>query len=287
MSLLLKFLSFFPLALLRWFGGLLGLCLWYANSQARLITEINLQLCFPAMPLTERKKLARRSVVESGKTAMEMAALWLWPCEKTATLIKKVSGQAYLEDALKTNKGVILLTPHLGNWEAVGIFASQQAKLTVLYAPAKIQTLNDLMIAGRTRNGYTLAPTNVNGVKALLKALKAKEVIGILPDQVPDPESGLFTSFFGQPAFTMTLVANLAARTGAAVVCCYAKRLQAEGGFEICLRPALEGIASENLQEAVLALNRSVEDCVNDCPEQYQWEYKRFKRRPNGLPKLY
>ena len=40
-------------------------------------------------------------------------------------------------------------------------------------------------------------------------------------------------------------------------------------------------------QDAVIALNQSVEECVNDCPEQYQWEYKRFKRRPAGLSRLY
>lgn len=272
---------------MRVMGFVIGRILWLLNSRSRQITEANLAICFPDMDIHLRTQLARRSLVETSITAMEITGVWLWPIPRLQKLIKKVSGEQLLRDALAQSRPVILLTPHLGNWEMVGAYIAQLSKLTALYAPAKIEKMNDIMVAGRTRNGYSLAPTNIRGVKQLLKALKANEVVGILPDQVPDPESGLFAPFFGEPALTMTLVANLAARTNAVVICCYAKRLHSESGFEICFRPAAGNIASENLQEAVVALNQSVEACVKDCPEQYQWEYKRFKRRPAGLPRLY
>ncbi len=280
-------LACIPFFLMRIVGAVAGRFLWLMNTQSRQVTEINLAICFPHLDAAQREKLARRSLIETSTTALEIAGVWLWPLPRLKKLIKKVSGEHYLQEALEQSRGVILLTPHLGNWEVVGVYASQLCQLTVLYAPAKIEAMNALMVKGRTRNGYHLAPTNAQGVKTLLKALKNREVIGILPDQVPEQESGLFAPFFGEPALTMTLVANLAARTGATVICCYAKRLHHEAGFEICLRPAADNIASENLQEAVIALNQSVEACVRDCPELYQWEYKRFKRRPSGLPKLY
>ena len=54
-------------------------------------------------------------------------------------------------------------------------------------------------------------------------------------------------------------------------------RLPNAEGFEMVFRPADPEIYSEDIETSVAALNRSVEVCVRDHPEQYQWEYKRFK----------
>jgi len=282
-----RLLSFLPLGFLHAIGVCLGQLLWWLNTNGRRITEINLKVCFPQLSLGQQRKLARRSVIESTKTLLEVPAIWLSSLEKNKTWIKRVTGAACLDEALQKKQGVIILAPHLGNWELVGMYFAQPGPFTAMYAPSKINVLHNIMMAGREKFGCKLAPTNTQGVRTLLRALKTGESIGILPDQVPEPEGGLFAPFFDEPAFTMTLIATLAARTGASVICCYAKRLQNEAGFEICLRPAANNIASENLQDAVIALNQSVEACVKDCPEQYQWEYKRFKRRPQGQPKLY
>jgi len=282
-----RLLALLPLSWLQALGAGLGQLLWWSGTEGRRVTEINLKICFPELSDEQRSLLARRSVIESAKTLLEVVAIWLSPLKKNKTWIKKITGMPYLDAALQKKQGVIILAPHLGNWELVGMFCALQTPFTAMYAPAKIYTMRKIMFAGRKQYGCQLAPTNTHGVRMLLKALKKGEGVGILPDQVPEPESGLFAPFFGEPAFSMTLIATLAARTNAAVICSYAKRLPGETGFEICLRPAREGIASENVQEAVIALNQSVEDCVRACPEQYQWEYKRFKRRLPGMPKLY
>lgn len=284
---LFRLISMLPLSALQVIGSGFGRLLWLFNTQSRQVTEVNLGRCLPGLSAQQRRILAKRSLIESSKTLLEVIAIWLSPLAKNKTLVKRVIGRDCLDQALEKKQGVILLAPHLGNWELVGMFGAQLGPFTAMYAPAKMRTMRHIMYAGREQFGCKLAPTNTQGVKALLKALKKGESIGILPDQVPEPEGGLYAPFFGEPALTMTLIATLAARTGAAVICGYAKRLQDETGFEICLRPAAANIASENLQEAVIALNQSVELCVQDCPEQYQWEYKRFKRRPAGLPRLY
>jgi KDO2-lipid IV(A) lauroyltransferase len=122
-------------------------------------------------------------------------------------------------------------------------------------------------------------------VRALLKALKGNGMTAVLPDQEPDPEGGVFAPFFGVQALTMTLVHGLVSRTGCEVIMAYAKRVA--GGWEIVFEEADPDIGDANVERAVAALNHSVETCIRDCPEQYHWEYKRFKKRPQGLPKLY
>lgn len=265
----------------------MGRLLWWSNGRARKVTEINLALCLPEMSRAERQQLARRSLAATAITACETAFIWTRSFEEVRPLIRTISGEACLQEALQRERGVIILAPHLGNWEMVPYYLAGLRKFTAMYAPAKIPQLNDIMVTGRTRAGYFLAPANAAGVKMLLKSLKAGEIIGILPDQVPEDESGGFAPFFGRQAMTMTLIATLARRTGAQVVCAYAKRLEHSTGFELCFRPVTGNVAAEDIAEALTALNRSIENCVRDCPEQYQWEYKRFRKQPPGLPKPY
>lgn len=284
---LLRFMALLPLSVLRAGGHVIGKLLWISNSRARQVTETNLAICFPDRDPLERRQLAQASLKHTCMTALEVAAIWLWPVERVRALVKSVSGDEYFQQALAHPQGMILLTPHLGNWEMVAAYTSATKQLTAMYAPGKLPSVDRLIYNGRSRFGCVMAPANPGGVRMVLKALKAGEMTGILPDQVPEEESGGFAPFFGRPALTMTLIATLARRTGAQVICCYAKRLQAEGGFEICFRPVQGDLAAENNDEALAALNRSVEACVRDCPEQYQWEYKRFRKQPAGLPKPY
>ncbi len=158
--------------------------------------------------------------------------------------------------------------------------------MTSLYQPPRRYDLDNLLQAVRTTTGATLVPTSGRGVSHLIKALKRGEITGVLPDMEPaERSSGVFAPFFGVPALTMTLVHSLTRRTGAAVVVGFARRVR--GGFVLeFTRPDTDLVSPEEVT-AVTALNRAVETLVNLAPEQYQWEYKRFKRRPEGCEPLY
>ena len=80
----------------------------------------------------------------------------------------------------------------------------------------------------------------------------------------------------------MTLTSKLVSRTGARVICGYASRLPRGRGFRLVIRPADTLIYEEQQALSVLGLNRSVEEVVKMDVAQYQWEYKRFKRQPDG-----
>ncbi|MGI9289227.1 MAG: lysophospholipid acyltransferase family protein [Pseudomonadales bacterium] len=283
---LLTLLAKLPLRFNRRLGVLVGDCLWFSRSRSRKVTEKNLQLCMPHLPATERTALARRSLQEFGKTTTEMGAVWLWPAARTMALIQRVHGRELLEHSIDQQHGVIVLAPHIGNWEVLGLFLGNGYAFTALYQPPKSTALDALILRARGRNGTQLAPTNRRGVMALLKALQRGEVVGILPDQVPAPESGLFAPYFGVPALTMTLVSSLLKKTNARVVCAYAKRLP-HGGFDIFFEPADESIYDEDATCSLQGLNRSIETCVRKLPEQNQWEYKRFKKRPEGEEPVY
>lgn len=282
---LLKASACLPLSVSRALGSIIGQIAYWTKGKMYLVTEENLSLCFPNMLVGERKTLVRRSLIQTSQTMMETGAVWLRDYHWVKSHIRQVHGHEILQDAIDDERGVILLAPHLGNWEVLGLYVAEFTELTCLYKPQGMTTLEPIIRNSRERAGAKVVPTNRRGVVALLKIMKRGGFTAILPDQIPETSGGDFAPFYGVPALTMTLVNNLRARSGCIVLSAYAKRVA--GGFDVHIKRADEHINSDDDTEALAALNRTVESCVNDVPEQYQWEYKRFRKQPEGFPKRY
>ena len=213
---------------------------------------------------------------ETGKGALELAALWFAPRERVTAWMQSDTWAA-VEAAHARGKGVLVLTPHLGGFETTAFYISQRLPMTVMYRPPKMRWLEPVMIAGRSRFGATVVPANTKGVRAFYRALKRGDIVGLLPDQTPGVGDGVWADFFGRPAYTMTLVSRLQKSTGAALIVMYAERLPQGAGFKI----HFEEIDTRNFDEA--AMNRAVESMVRRCPAQYLWGYNRYKA-PAGAP---
>ena len=256
--------------------------MFWLPTKARDTTTKNLHHCFPELPEPDLQKLIKASLVNTACTALEMGKAWVSPIEETLSLVVEEQGYVGFREDVESEHGVILLAPHLSNWEIFGFFASEGLPSNFMYQPPRIAGVDRLLREARSRNGVHMAPTNRKGVAELLGALKRGEMVGVLPDQVPNDESGLFVPFFNQAAFTMTLVSKLVQRTGAKVYCGYAKRLPNAKGFSAVFSPADPGIYDKDLNISVTALNRTVENAVKESLTQYQWEYKRFRRQPDN-----
>lgn len=281
-KLLLRLLALLPLPLAHAAGAGLGWLAWALPTRARRVTLANLALCLPEMDEGARRSLARRSLLEAGKTFTEMGAMWYWSPARLRGKIRDVVGWENVEAARARGKGVIALTPHLGAWELTSQYYVSRHPLTCLYRPPRLQALDAMILRSRERMGAQLVPTTPSGVKTLYQTLKRGETVGILPDQDPGRGAGIFAAFFGVPTNTMTLVPRLARTTGAAVVLVYAERLPHGRGYVMRFYRAPVGVEDADPAVAAAAMNRGVEACVRERPEQYQWSYKRFKTRPQG-----
>ncbi len=281
---LLHMLSRLPLRLLHWIGLLVGWIVILFPNRQRRNALINISLCFPLLSAKEKIRLRDRCLQEFGKTYLELARIWLRPPDEVLGLIREVRGGELLE--LRAGEGLIVLSPHIGAWELAGLHLAAQGPTTIFYKPQKY--LDDLIVDARRRSGATLAPITARGIRALVQGLAKGEYAGILPDQEPRADKGAaFAPLFGMPAWTMVLVNRLARKSGARVIFMFAQRLPAAGGFRLHCLPAPDGIDSDDDGIAAAALNLGIEQCIAVCPEQYLWPYRRFRRRPNGLPKLY
>ncbi len=278
----LRLSALLPLRVLHFAAGGLGWLFAVVPNRSAATTRRNIDVCFPSLSGAEREALARRSLVGMTCTALEMGKAWLLPLPQTLGLVTEVEGLDELRAAAATGDGVILLAPHLGNWEVFGYYACEGIASNFMYQPPKSPPMDALLRSVRAKSGVKLAPTNRKGVAILLGALQRGEMVGVLPDQVPADEGGVFAPFFGQSAFTMTLTSRLAQRGKPAVFCGFAQRLPRGAGFKVVIQRADEAVYDADLEVSAAAINRSVEAIVEQAPEQYQWEYKRFRRQADN-----
>lgn len=264
-------------------GSLIGLLSTITPNRNRFVTETNIQLCFPELDEKQQHQLARKSLIETGKTFTEAGPMWKWRKEKLFNLIKAVHGEELIQKALNNKHGVILALPHLGSWELLSLYSSANYSSTSMYQKPKLKQLDTIIKHGRERLGATLVPADNVGVRAMLKSLKNNGVVCILPDQEPNTGTGLFAPFFGQQAYSMTLVSRLAKKTQASVIIAFAKRLDSGEGYEIIftdLPEMRDKLNAKKLDDSVAYLNNEVEKTIRNVPEQYQWSYKRFRNQP-------
>ena len=258
---LLRLAARLPLSGLHGIGAVLGWLVYICSPQySRRLCE-NLQLS-GIPPTGGATRLQRQVAAETGKGAVELAALWFAP-DAAIQRWAHCESWSVVAQARKPGQGIIFLTPHLGGFEICAQYISQRMPITVLYRPPKLRWLEPLMIEGRSRWQTRVAPANLRGVRLFIKALRNGEAVGLLPDQTPGTGEGAWADFFGRPAYTMTLVSRLQQSTGALLVMVHAQRLPRGQGYKLLF----EVLPAEGFDER--ALNRAVELVVRRCPAQY------------------
>jgi KDO2-lipid IV(A) lauroyltransferase len=277
--LLFRVLAVLPLGLLHALGWVLGWLTFLVSGRyrRRLLAHARLAGVARADVLA--------AVGEAGKLVTELPRLWLGRPVRLGW-----EGAAHIEAAQAHGRGVLFLTPHLGCFEITAQAYAQRfgarQPMTVLFRPARQPWLRELVAGSRQRPGLQTAPTTLAGVKQLIKALKAGEVVGLLPDQVPPAGQGVWAPFFGRDAYTMTLSARLAHAARAQVLLAWGERLSWGRGYLVHVRTydeAAWGPLSTDATMAARQINQAMESLVQACPRQYLWSYDRYKS-PATLP---
>jgi KDO2-lipid IV(A) lauroyltransferase len=263
---LFHLLALWPLPLLHLLGAFLG---WVA---------------FLGSPTYRRRFLAnaaqagyafsqvRRAVAEAGRLVAEAPRLWFG-----APVTVQWKGDELIEAARASGRGLVFLTPHLGCFEVTAqAYAQRFGPMTVLYRPARKAWLRELVDRARARPNLETAPTTLAGVRQMLRALKSGRAVGLLPDQVPPQGLGVWSSFFGKPAYTMTLPARLVQQTGAVLLLSWGERLRGGRGYRVHVLP-WQGELGEAPEQAAGAVNAQMETLVRAAPSQYLWGYARYK----------
>lgn len=282
---LFKWFSVLPLWFAHAIGALLGWLVFVASSTYRQRFLANSRLAGYTFGQVAG------AVANAGRMVAELPRLWMGTegaKSGAAEAPFEWHNAACVEAAYATGKGVIFLTPHLGCFEIIGQawaqrFGAQHGPFTALYRPARKPWLAELVASSRNRPGLATVPTNLSGVRQMIKALRRGQAVGLLPDQVPPDGMGLWAPFFGRNAYTMTLAARLAAQTGATVLVGWGERLSSGRGFKLHFHELNLALGAD-LETAVQRMNQEMESLIRACPTQYLWGYGRYKEPRKELP---
>lgn len=268
---LFRFLSRLPLRVLHALGAVIGwLVFWLSPTYRRRFKAFSAQAGY-------RFAQVRPAVAHIGRMVSELPRLWLAPMPPV-----QWDGVDSVDRAYAQGRGVLFLTPHLGCFEITAQalaarYLADHGPLTVLFRPARKAWIAPLVAASRNRPGLEAVPTNLSGVRQMIKALRQGRAVGLLPDQAPPEGMGQWAPFFGREAYTMTLAARLALQTGCEVRLIWGERLPAGRGYLLHCRELREPLPA-TLDEAVVRINADIEGLIRECPQQYLWSYARYKQ---------
>lgn len=282
---LMWLLHFLPLPLLARVGNALGLLLYWLAGERRFVAATNLRLCFPELTEPERIVLAKRNFQAFARSFLERGILW-WSSQQRIQSLVRVVGHEHLQ-AVVSDRPVVLLVPHFVALDVGWSWLTQQGDLVSVYSNQKNPYFHKKLFAGRLRFGDSQLYSRQQGLRPIVKAMRAGLPFYYLPDQDLATKDGIFVPFFGVQAATLTTVPRLAEMTGAKVVPLITRMLPDGSGYEIRFYPAWGDYPTGDLSADTRRMNEFIEDRVREMPEQYFWLHKRFKTRPPGEGRLY
>jgi KDO2-lipid IV(A) lauroyltransferase len=281
---LLWLMHFLPFRVLVWTGNTFGFLLYLLAAERCRVAAINLRLCFPDMDDARRARLVRDHFKMFGRSLIERAILW-WSSEERISSLIRVEGVEHF-DAVK-GKPAILLTPHFVGMDVGGQWIAQHTDTVCMYANQKNLYLTELLLKKRARFRNQRLYSRQQGLRPILKGMRAGMPFIYPPDQDQGVKDGAFIPFFGVPAATMISVPRIALMTGAKVVPCITRLLSGAAGYVLTFYPAWENYPTGNDIADTRRMNEFIEQRVREMPEQYFWLHKRFKTRPEGEAKYY
>jgi KDO2-lipid IV(A) lauroyltransferase len=288
--LLVRMLALLPPSGARAVGIVLARTVHLLHGRLRQVGMRNLQLAFPQMAASERRRILRRVFTSLGRQIGDFCRFPRYNRQNVSQLAI-YDGFENFERAHARGKGVLFLTAHFGGWEISSFMhALHGHPLHILVRPLDNPYLDRVVTGYRTLSGNRTIPKQ-DFARSMLAALRAGEIVGILMDQNMIPEQGVFVNFFGIPACTSTLLARMALRTDAAVVPAFCSWDRVLRKYRMRFDPAIDVIRTGDEEADIVAntgaYTRVIEDYARRYPEQWLWVHRRWKTRPPGEAPLY
>ena len=195
-------------------------------------------------------------------------------------LVGRLDGGAILDAAVARGRGVVLITPHLGHWELGGALLAQAGyRVHVVTGVVAAEAVRNLKVDFRARLGIkqlTVEPGSPRAMLGILDALRAGEIVAMLPDRDSGAEH-VTVEFCGDRARMPIGPAFLAVRTGATLLPAYVVR-GPDGRYDAAIEPPIEvpEAAPHERAEAVRAVTQRVATCLEGIIERHPDQWYQF-----------
>jgi KDO2-lipid IV(A) lauroyltransferase len=263
----------FSLALHRRVGRWLG----RRSGKATKLVSDNLSRCFPALDASARSQLAADYFANMGAILAELGLAWFGNPQEIAAMFT-IEGEDHLQRALARGRGVLLCTGHFTPMELCSIGVRRCApRYALLYNKRRSRLLSEYQRRCRERCADESIPKH--DIRALLRSLRGNSVVWFSGDEAHTGKGSALIPFFGEPALTNLSLSRLARISGAAIVPLFYCRKADNSGYLLRFAAPLENFPSDDAIADTRRLVAVLEDQIRECPEQYFWKQKRFRRK--------
>ena len=261
------------LAVGRYLGGLARHC----QLRRVAIARDNLANALPELSPAARETILADNFVNLGTNFVEMLRLDMITDEDLHNRYA-LTGKEHIDAALSHGRGAILLTGHLGFWEAGGYLLTR-----IGYRPAFVaKPMRNPLVDGyfrrmREASGSSYIDSR-RGARRILRTLQENRLVGVLMDQHVRRQDGVEVLFFGRLAWTTPIITEMAMKYQVPVIPAFTWRTK-DDCHEVIIQPYffLEGRGNDAVRENTARLNRVIEEAVRRDPAQWFWVHRRWR----------
>ena len=243
------------------------------HFKSRKIIDRNLSIFNNNLSKQEKERIISNMWKNYGKTFIEYIHLGFYKKNNSHIIIE---GEEILRNIIDKNKRVIFISGHFANFELMSMEISKKnIKLATIYRPLNNFFLNPLMeflrrkyvCKNQIRKGFS-------GVRESIEYINKGYSIALMIDQ--RVSEGEKINFFGKPAFTTTLPAQLSLKFGLPIIPVFIERFNSEQ-FKIKFFDEIRITDFSNKIEMSIKLNQVLEKMIEKNPNEWIWTHNRWK----------
>lgn len=247
---------------------------WHLDFFRKKVVLKNLEIAFPKMSEKERIKIAKQfyknfifymtDIIDSLNISKEKL--------RDKVIIK---GEQNLKLALNSNKPIVFMTAHFGNWEVapkvIGAFYKEMVVLMREFDNPKIGEFFK-----KSRNSFNISPLNKKkSAREIIKAFKENKALGVLIDQHSTSNTAVEVEFFNQKVKFNRGISTLAKKFGAIIVPMFT--YFENGKYILEFQTPREFRNGDTIESFTQWQATTIENMIKRYPSEYYWFHKRFK----------
>ena len=272
-----------PIAVASGIGAVFGSLAFHLARRERTKALISIERAFPLLSGGERWQVVHDTFRHLGRAAFELGCIAQLDAKVDKWVEWPAADRAVLDEAISAGKGVVFVSGHFGNWELLARRVALAGYPCNTIAKATTDPRTTALIERFRASAHlkSIWRGKSGAAKEMLRVLKAGAILGLLIDQDTDVQS-VWVRFFGTLAKTPRAPADLAIRTGAAVVLGFCHRTDA-GRYAVSMQRyplPTEGDSEAKSVALTAALTAGIEEKIRQHPEQWVWMHQRWKSQP-------
>ena len=231
----------------------------------------NLKLIYPHWSHQKRKEFIKENSKMIGKSFIEL--MFNKEFQHRSHKIKYNKKELMpLVAAKKINQPIIIISGHIGSWEAVrAVLKNYGLTSAALYQRNRNVFYERLHLRAIKEGGEPIFEVGRSGTRKMITLIKSGGVVALMIDQAV--KGGEYYKFLGVAAKTSTSIAEISIKYGALLIPAYGIRTD-NGAIRVTFDKPIE---LKTITQITRAMNRSLEKKVKEAPTQWYWPHRRWK----------